>query len=180
MSTPAPPEPVVLVCAVLRRQSCPWDEIAASLEQRFGLLTALSDERPFIETTYYEREMGPDLLRRYVAFDDLVDPGALPDCKIAANAIESASTANNARAVNLDPGIVTGHSLILASGKDFSHRIYLRDSIYAEVTLVARKHTLDVLPWTYPDYQRPDVIEFFEQQRQRLLAIRRAKTGLLD
>jgi hypothetical protein len=173
MSTPAPAEPCILVCGILRHAAHDWDATSAALTERFGPVAATTDARPFTETTYYEREMGPGLLRSYLAFERLVDPGMLPDIKLATNAIEDASAEDESRTVNLDPGLVTSHSVILATCKDFSHRIYLRDGIYAEVTLMARKHRLDVLPWTYPDYRTPETIAFMEEQRQRLLAVRR-------
>jgi hypothetical protein len=71
--------------------------------------------------------------------------------------------------------LLTAHSLILASGKNFSHRIYLRDGIYAEVTLIVKGAQLDVLPWTYPDYRQAPVRAFFDEQRAVFLKERRAR-----
>jgi hypothetical protein len=173
MSSPAQPDPVLLVCGVLRREEHDWSATMAALERRFGPVVDSTDDRLFTGTTYYEPEMGPRLLRRYMAFERVIDPVTLADIKLATNALEDASAEEGSRTVNLDPGIVTSHSLILATCKDFSHRIYLREGVYAEVTLIARKHRLDVLPWTFPDYRKEATIAFFERQRQRLLATRR-------
>ncbi|MFN3467301.1 MAG: DUF4416 family protein, partial [Candidatus Brocadiales bacterium] len=43
--------------------------------------------------------------------------------------------ANPGRPVNIDPGYLTSSKLVLASTNDYSHRIYLKKGIYAEVTL---------------------------------------------
>jgi hypothetical protein len=58
---------------------------------------------------------------------------------------------------------------VLASTKDHAHRIYLRDGIFAEVTLVFRHRKWQPLEWTYPDYRRDDYQQFFTQCREWLL-----------
>lgn len=73
------------------------------------------------------------------------------------------------RPLNLDPGYLTPAKLVLASTKDHAHRIYLRDGIFAEVTLVYRKGKWQPLEWTYPDYRRDDYQQFFTRCRERLL-----------
>ncbi len=74
------------------------------------------------------------------------------------------------RAVNIDPGYITPANVILASTKDFSHRIYLSKGIYAEVTTIYRKEGFTKLPWTYPDYLCPTATEFILQARKCILA----------
>ena len=55
---------------------------------------------------------------------------------------EYAAAAGHAepRPLNLDPGYLTLGKLVLASTKDFAHRIYLGRGIYAEMTLFYRHH----------------------------------------
>ncbi|MEK6728917.1 MAG: DUF4416 family protein, partial [Planctomycetota bacterium] len=69
------------------------------------------------------------------------------------------------RPVNIDPGYINESRLILASTKDFSHRIYLRDGIYAEVTLNYRKGRYETFPWTFPDYKTAGYHDFFLKVR---------------
>ncbi len=140
----------------------------------FGPLRAATAPAPFKLTSYYEPEMGAALTRWYCVFRTLVPPGALASIKRRTNALEQASAVDGRRTLNLDPGLLTAHSLILASGKNFSHRIYLRDGIYAEVTLLVRGGHLDELPWTYPDYRQAPVRAFFDEQRAAYLQERRA------
>ena len=69
--------------------------------------------------------------------------------------------------VNLDPGYLTTAKLVLATTKDFGHRVYLRDGIYAESTLHYIDGRWEPWPWTYPDYAGPRYHAFFERVRER-------------
>jgi hypothetical protein len=70
------------------------------------------------------------------------------------------------RPINIDPGYISMTKLVLASTKNREHRLYLRDGIYAEVTLAFRDQRWQPMGWTYADYQRDDVLEFLTQGRQ--------------
>ena len=99
----------------------------------------MSDAFDFTETDYYTATMGTGLKKQFVAFERLIDPAALADIKRQTNAWEAeyAALGRHAepRPLNLDPGYITPAKLVLASTKDHAHRLYLRDGIYAEVTL---------------------------------------------
>jgi len=103
--------------------------IISRLENEFGHVDAQSEEFPFYLTTYYEPEMGDNLLRSFLTFDKLVSPAVQAEIKLKTNEIEAEFTEANCRKINLDPGLLTAHNLILTTGKDFSHRIYIRDGI---------------------------------------------------
>jgi len=175
MSIPDKPESGVLLCGIIRHQDTSREKIISRLENEFGHVDAQSEEFPFYLTTYYEPEMGDNLLRSFLTFDKLVSPAVQAEIKLKTNEIEAEFTEANCRKINLDPGLLTAHNLILTTGKDFSHRIYIRDGIFAEVTLMVRKGKLTPLPWTYRDYQLPEVLDFFEKQRQKFLAFRKNK-----
>ena len=131
-----------------------------------------SDCFDFTETDYYEASMGTGLKKQFFAYQDLVDPAVLPDIKRQTNTWEEEFAATGdfevARPLNLDPGYISLGKLVLASTKDHSHRIYLRDGIYAEVTLHYRGKAWQNSPWTYPDYQRADFQAFFDECREYL------------
>ena len=97
----------------------------------------------------------------------------LADIKLTANSIEQklAGTLDTAlpRPVNLDPGIMEPSKLILASTKNFSHRIYIGKKMYAETTLIFDKGTWRSLPYTFPDYAQGRYFEFFDKIRTRLV-----------
>lgn len=167
------PVPVKLICGVLYRDPRAWVRAAGHLQDRFGPLDYESEEFPFIETDYYIREMGPGIRRRYVSFRDLVRPDILVQAKHFTNDLETRQAdSEGRRLVNLDPGIISASNLILASTKSYSHRIYLHDGIYAEVTMIFQKGQFQVLPWTYPDYRnhRDVFLEIRRIYRQQMRA----------
>jgi hypothetical protein len=124
---------------------------------------------PFEQTRYYEAAMGPGLRKQFLAFNDLVDPERLASIKLHTNALERelAETRSYAesRPLNLDPGLLTLGKLVLATTKDQAHRVYLRQGIFAEVTLRYQDGAWEPWPWTYADYREPAVRAFLEEAR---------------
>jgi len=166
-----------LFCGLLARE-LPLMEAAV---ERLELVAGKTDywSLPFLFgcTRYYEQELGADLQRVFVSFVDLVDPSELGRFKIEANRIEEelAETAPpHRRRVNIDPGCLTMHSVILASTKNFQHRIPIGRGIYAEQELLFTKVGVRLLPWTYPDYRAPVSAEIFRQIRGILMERLRA------
>ena len=88
----------------------------------------------------------------------------------------SASNCALPRPVNLDPGLIEASKLVLATTKNYSHRIYIGDEIWAEVTLIFEKGQWRAMPYTYPDYKLPVYIDFFERLRKRLLEQLKSKS----
>ncbi len=143
---------------------------------------ALESERfDFDQTEYYTAAMGPGLKKTFVAFETLLDPGELAAMKRQTNAWEQqyAGQANHAesRPLNLDPGYLTEAKLVLASTKDYAHRIYLADGIFAEVTLGYRDGAWRAGQWTFPDFRRDVYHAFLTQCRDYLRQRRRQPTG---
>ena len=139
------------------------------LKAEFGAFDFQSPVIPFNYTRYYERQMGKNLLRQFVSFKRLVNPGDLAKIKLYTNRLEQRFTAQFkevSRPINLDPGYITSANLILASAKPFAHRLYLKRGIYAEVTLVFREKAYRPLEWTFPDYRTPEYIEVFNKIRE--------------
>jgi hypothetical protein len=168
MSRPQTPRPAKLLAGLLFRDADVHRQTLTALEEAFGPLDFLTEPEPFTFTTYYDREMGPDLRRQTVAFLNLVDPATLADVKLATNAMEHRFAAHGKRTVNIDPGLLCEERLILATGKNFTHRVYLRDGIYADLTLIYQKGAYQVLPWTYPDYRTPRLRHFLAALRRKL------------
>ncbi|GAN33119.1 MULTISPECIES: DUF4416 family protein [Candidatus Brocadia] len=159
------PKPVNLLIGVLTSIPEILREIDKTLEEYFGPIDLKSDILPFHFTDYYTGEMGKGIQRQFYSFEKLILPDEIAAIKVQTNALEEfvASLKQYAmkRPVNIDPGYINESRLILVSTKDFSHRIYLRDGIYAEVTLNYRRGRYESFPWTFPDYQSPDYQNFF-------------------
>jgi hypothetical protein len=149
----------------------------ASVEERLAALYGKVDHRsdviPFDFTDYYEKEMGDILDRVFFSFERLIEADRLPEIKRQTNELEDElaellRTPNTTikRPVNLDPGYVEQAKVVLASTKNFYHRIYIGRGIFAEVTMHFKNNTYQFFPWTYPDYQSRDYQEFFLRTRQ--------------
>jgi hypothetical protein len=148
------------------------------LVRRFGPIDVESELWPFDQTEYYREEMGPDLKRRFLSFESLVRPERLPEFKLETNALEleiadQCLLPGIPRPVNIDPGYLDLTKLVLATAKDRGHRIYIGHGVYAEVTLQYVRGGWQTLPWTYPDYTRPEYHAFFEHVRERFWQQRR-------
>ena len=172
MWTPQTPDPVKLIVGILAAdETC----LAAALDvitDRFGSMDRVSEVWPFTQTDYYNQEMGTAILRQFVTVDRLMDPGDLAQVKHTTNEIEQELSRTlqhtYSRPVNLDPGYIEPSKLVLASTKNFSHRIYIGDRMYAEVTLVVDRGQWSPMRYTFPDYRQPSYWAFFEQVRLRL------------
>jgi hypothetical protein len=152
MSAPRPPQPAKLVIGLFLARRDLFPALAAELEAAFGRADLVSAWMPFGYTAYYAKEMGAELSRRVLAFRPLIAQKRLPAIKTATNAIERAHAEGGRRQVNIDPGYLLLERFVLATGKNYTHRIYLDQGIYADLTLVYREGAFQALPWTYPDY----------------------------
>lgn len=136
------------------------------LKRRFGVIDFESQTLPFIHTNYYEKEFGQDLKRKFVSFKKLIAPTNLTKIKIITNQIEKKLSKDTRRRINIDPAYLDLGKLILASTKDYKHRIYLNKGIYAEVTLFYENQTFRYWDWTYPDYKTAEYITIFNRIRE--------------
>ncbi|MCH7919229.1 MAG: DUF4416 family protein [Planctomycetes bacterium] len=167
------PEPVKLICGILASDQESLQSALVALSNQLGPFDLKSEVWPFTQTTYYRKDMGPHILRQFVAFSEVLSPGALAKIKHRTNALEQelSQTLHHAypRPVNLDPGFIEPSKLVLASTKNFSHRIYIGKGIYAEVTLVVDRGQWSLMRYTYPDYRQECYWAFFESVRTRLM-----------
>ncbi len=145
------------------------------MEKKLGRVEMESEEFDFNHTEYYHEEMGDNLKRKFFALEKPVDRDQLVEIKHFTNKIEARYGEKVGdfvfRRVNLDPGLLTLANLVLASTKDFAHRIYLSEGIYAEITLIYEKKEFWALPWTYPDYTLTGALEFFQKIRGSMKGI---------
>jgi len=178
MGTAGRPEPSLLMLAAISRYE---DALAWAVER----LSALSGPPllqsgllPFGDTDYYRPTMGDNLRVQLSAFGE-IDPGGLAAVKLNTNRLEADFAAEagraEARPLNLDPGYLSAGKFVLATTKDASHRIYLRDGIFGEVTLHFSRGAWRERDWTYPNYRREDYKDFLLACRKLLLAELRSK-----
>ncbi len=166
-------KPAKLIIGILAAdQEC----LTAALEAinaNFGKTDLVSDVWPFDQTDYYKEQTGENILRQFVSIEKLIDPGKLAKIKLKTNKIEQKLAEQSAsdllRPVNLDPGLIEPSKLILATTKNYSHRIYIGKKIFAEVTLIYDKGAWRPFDYTYPDYRQDCYYDFFSKVRTQLL-----------
>lgn len=169
MSRPAPAQPVKLFFSVFAATDLLISETIARLAASYGQPDFISPQLLFDYTDYYNPEMGEKLWRRFLSMEKLIIPEDLPDIKLATNELENEWAQNDRRRVNIDPGYLSLAHLILATGKGYTHRPYLRDGIYADLTLVYQGKKFCALPWTYPDYADEKQLAMLDKIRARYL-----------
>src|SRR5262245_45270053 len=139
MAEAIPHPPVLRILAAFSRypEALGWAKRTAIAA--WGPLAWESPRFDHRETTYYDATMGTDLKQCLFAFETLADSADLAGWKLVSNQWEidyqQLGLHSEVRPLNLDPGYLTDAKLVLATTKDRDHRIYLRDGIFAEVTL---------------------------------------------
>ncbi|MCK5202857.1 MAG: DUF4416 family protein [Desulfobacterales bacterium] len=167
MSVPQTPKLAKLIIGIFTKNKKIINHVASELSSRFGQIDLVSSWMDFKYTTYYKPEMGSPLVRRMFAFKRLIEQGELASIKIATNQIEQTCLPGGRRGANIDPGYMLHERFVLASGKNFSHRIYIGLGIYADLTFIYQKGRFQKLPWTYPDYADQAVLTFLGQARSK-------------
>ncbi len=168
MGTISTPRPVKLFAGVLSADPSFFTDVEGRLCSLFGGLELRTEPFPFDSTTYYDEEMGRPLKRVFYGFRDLISAEKIPQIKIQTNELEAemaARVTGMARPVNIDPGYLEESKIVLASTKNFSHRILISDGIYAEVTMLYERKEWRVLPWTFPDFRTGRYNGFFTALR---------------
>ena len=160
------PQDVKLFAAVMFRREFDLGAVVDVLTAAYGRVESFYGPVEFSWSDYYEGEMGAELLKFYVIFEGFVDRTCLPAVKIEANELERRFAGGDGRrVVNIDPGYLAVDKFVLASTKDFFHRLYLGDGIFGEVTLHYRRGCFRFFSWTYTDYQDPGFLKFLEAAR---------------
>jgi len=179
MSRPKASQPAKLIIGALFNDKGLLHDVAYKLERRFGKIDVVSAWMDFDFTDYYAIEMGTPLARRMLVFKDLIEQSALAGIKLATNELEKSFTRDGKRCVNIDPGYLLYERFVLATGKNYAHRIYIGSGIYADLTLIFQQGAYQSLPWTYPDYGDGRMLSFLMQVRQKYgadIRVRSAET----
>ena len=171
MAEPKPFTPVKLICGIISGDPSLYGRARGLLQDIHGPADLESPAFEFDLTDYYAREMGGRLTRRFLSFEKLIEPDRLPAIKLETNRLEGAfrTPEQGPRPVNLDPGYLTASALVMATTKDFSHRIPLAGGIYAHLEFLFTKTGVRALEWTYPDMRREPVQAFFLEVRKKYL-----------
>jgi hypothetical protein len=163
MGIPRTPEKTLLFVGALFSTEDHYLEAYRALQKAFGEVIMETPPVRWDFSDHYKDEMGEPLFRRFLFFRDFVEPDQLPKIKLMTNDLEMKLTTKGKRNINLDPGYLTLAKIVLASTKDYSHRVYLKEGIFAEVTLIFSKAEGKFIPNinTYNDYKDERYLKFF-------------------
>ena len=167
------PKPVKLIIGILAADELSLKTAVEAVGKKFGQIDCTSGVWPFDTTDYYEQQAGENILRQFVSITKLIHPGKLAKIKHRTNKLEKKLAEklemDLPRPVNLDPGYIGASKLVLATTKNYSHRMYIGEQMFAEVTLIFAKGGWSPLPYTYPDYRQQKYFDFFNEVRKKLL-----------
>jgi hypothetical protein len=162
--------PGALIAGITFGDNYDLDQVLDILKEEYGPLEMESPVFDFSMTDYYTKEMGAGLRKQFLCFERPLELHNLPDAKVRTNEIEMRFLREQggipARRVNIDPGYVVLSKLVLATTKDYCHRIYIGNGIYAETTLRFVGGAFTPIDSTYADYQTPLALTFFNSVRE--------------
>jgi len=178
MSIPKNPDMAKLVVGCIMNDKAGIEKLFPLLEAEFGPVDMISRWLDFVYTDYYYKEMGSPLFRKVFVFKNLIEQDELALIKEKTNELETKFMTFGKRAVNIDPGYLVSSRFILATGKEYSHRIYIGHKIYADLTLMySKKEGFKTLEWTYPDYASQSMLSFISKVRDKYLLDLKASRG---
>ena len=164
--------PKKLIFGLIASQGLIFQKTQDLLIQLYGPLDTESQLFSFTYTDYYKKQMEGALKRKFISCTNLYSPDKLSEIKLKTNNLEdeiALEIKSNKRVVNIDPGILSAASLIMATVKDFSHRIPMQKGIYGHLEFLFGKDSVKILPWTYPDYRSPEYHDYFLNVRELYL-----------
>ncbi len=173
MGRPSAHEPSLLFVGALYKNETYLTQAEEKLRFLFGEILLKTPPLPWDYSQYYKDELGLPIKRAFFFFKNKISPETLSDIKLATNDIEQGLSTEGKRNINLDPGYLTPSKVVLASTKNYSHRICLGKGIYAEVTLIYRDGRYRSYLFTYSDYASDVYNEIFEKARKLLRELER-------
>lgn len=168
MSIQHDPIPVKLILSMITADNSYYREVIKGAEGFWGKIDFLSEKLSFSHTAYYEEEMGGGLFRKICSFEKLILPEMLPSIKLQCSSFETMFLdEQDKRRVNVDPGYMACEKMVLATFKNFSHRIYLGNGVYGDLVLIYRDKKFRALDWTFPDYSSQEMLNVLNVIRDR-------------
>jgi hypothetical protein len=173
MGTAKAPRPVKLFVGLISGKLPIIEKATKNLVDLYGPLQISSSMYLWTHTNHYLKELGTNLKRQFLFFKERISPEHLADIKEKTNDLEKQWVVSKPsglhRQINLDPGYITPAKVVMATTKDFAHRIYLSRGIFAEVTLIYRGRSFVPLDYTYPDFRTKEYIELFNGVRSSFM-----------
>ncbi len=138
--------------------------VEKEIEKTYGRIISQSETFTLPYSKYYQREMGKNLIKKFVVIDSLIHKGELVDIKKFSMSLEDRYRINGSRTVNIDPLYLEEFQVVVSTSKYRGSRIYLKDGIYADLELLYYNGSYQPMIWTYLDYR--DHIGYFNRVRK--------------
>ena len=162
---------VKLFFALMYKNKRVFGKAIKELKHNFGEFDTKSAAYSFDFTDYYKKEMGANLKKIVFSSKKLIQRERLPSIKIKTNMIEQKLARNGKRMINIDPGYLTDHNMILASAKELPHRAYIGKGIFADIQLRFRNGKFEPFSHTFKDYRQKEILDYFFNLRKVYLNI---------
>ena len=153
------------VLGVLFQKEEYYQELQHHLETVGVEIEFESESLRFDSTDYYEKEMGTELRRIFLSLKGIFPVEESVLFKLETTEWEHRWRESGLRSLNLDPGYLDLHKLVLLSAKEGPQKIYLGQGVWADLCLLRRSGHFDTLPWTFPDLRDRRYHSFFEKVR---------------
>lgn len=137
-------------------------------EEKFGKSFSFAPSNNPL-AAYYSKEMGENLKRVFCLSSEIFPREFLLSAKLQSLEWEESWSQDEKRMVNVDIGFLSLENFLLATTKNFSHRVFVGQNIFADLTYYFHQGELQTFPWTYPDYNDVEKKEFFLWGRSYLL-----------
>ena len=152
-----------LIIAVMYSNREIYTKVKLILIEKFKEITNESKEYDFDKfTSYYEEEMGKNLVKRFLIFNYFIEKKDLIKIKKQTSEIEKEFSKDNKRKINLDPGCLNDKELFLASfKKGTNYKEDLGQGVYAHKVLEFKEGKANIFRHTFSDYRIEENQEFF-------------------
>ncbi|MEO0234205.1 MAG: DUF4416 family protein [candidate division WOR-3 bacterium] len=166
----------ILFCGLLYSDNGIRYKALSDIRDAFGEIKSFSKTLEFSEFShYYDDEIGENVIREWISFEEPIGLESFFEKKKISIDIENRFRIDGKRKINIDPGVITLNNVQLLTTKNYSHRIYLGEGIYCEVTFIFTKDGIKYLDWTYPDYKSDVAREFFLGERSFLKSLKKER-----
>jgi hypothetical protein len=156
---------VKLLIGLMYKDRQVYDSALPILKQKFGQVYDVL-EYDFDFTDYYEAETGKGLKKSLLIFKNQIDRDGLAEIKLWTNSVEDKYSENSKRKINIDPGYLTSHNVVLASAKEMPHKISIGKGIFGDVVLEFRSGEFQASRHTFPDFKSDKVRDFLAKNRK--------------
>ncbi len=134
------------------------------IQTEFGTIIEETEEYSTPYSKYYEKEMGQELVKKFIVVDKIIQKDSLILLKKYSQTLEKYLTISDNRTVNIDPLYLDRDQVVVATSKYRGNRIYLGEGVFAELELWYHHKSFQPFLWTYLDYK--DKIPFFNEIRK--------------